>query len=207
MKRILFFLGWPEMLKLLSFFISDLRKDFLINVFALNKKLLLKNETIVLIAYSAGVIPLILFFDNIEKENKIEKIILISPAGTINRSFLSHCFFFLKELFRFSRFNKKAFIKIVGEIVFTFCKNPIKFIVTIQKIRKFKLEKELKKIEEKGIKIIKVHIKQDVFMFDNSLLSDNKNNKILNLNSGHFAIIQHPKFFSELIRELIKESN
>ncbi len=188
---------------LLKNFIDEFKNDCLIEIYGRDKIIISKNEKLILIGYSAGAIPLFKFaFQNLEN---VEKIILIAPAGTIHRSFFSHCFAFLKELKYFYSFDKKKAKKILKESIITFCKHPIDSLIKIHKIKNFQLTKKVEKAKEEKIKIIKFYSSDDNFMFDIITALRDKLNKITGVTSGHFAITHNYKNYALKVKRVIEE--
>ncbi|MCD4694388.1 hypothetical protein K8R62_03455 [bacterium] len=184
-------------------FINELKNFHLTKIYGKDKIVIEKNEKLILISYSAGVIPLFKFaFKNLKN---VERIILIAPAGTIHRNFFSHCFAFFKELKYFYSFDKKKTKQILKEVIIDFLKNPIGSIIKIYKIKKFQLEKQVEKTKKEKIKLIKFYSSDDDFMFNIITGLRDRLNRITGIASGHFSIIHNHKNYALKIKRVIEE--
>lgn len=201
MKKIIFFTGWPEIFLLLYGFIKELKESYHTKIYGKDKIVIGKDEKLILIGYSAGAIPLFEFaFKNSEK---VKKIILIAPAGTIHRGFFCHCFAFFKELKYFYSFDKKKAKQILKESVVAFFKSPIGSILKINQIKKFDLIECSNRARSKNIEVIKIYSSDDYFMFDFLTALRNRNNLITGIASGHFAITHNYKNYAINVKRII----
>jgi len=188
---------------LLYGFITKIRESYFTKIYGREKIIIGKNEKLILIAYSAGVVPLFKFaFKNLKN---VEKIILIAPAGTIHRRFFSHCLAFLKELKYFYSFDREKAKQILKESIATFCKHPIDSLIKIHKIKRFRLIKKIKEVKIHKIKLIKFYSSDDNFMFDIVTAPRNGDDIITKIASGHFAIIHNYKNYALRVKRAIED--
>ncbi len=171
MKKIIFFPGWPETRSLLEPFLEEMRKEFIAEIYNNHKR----EEGLIFISYSAGVIPLRLF------AKKNDKMILISPAGLTNRGFFSHCYAFFRELLYT---QADLAIKVWWESVKRITKKPLRSWREIREIRRYKLE-----INENDIIVLG---ENDLFM--------KTERKAIRIPGNHFNILENPKEVALIIK-------
>ncbi|MGM0482440.1 MAG: hypothetical protein ACQEP6_01060 [Patescibacteria group bacterium] len=186
---ILFLYGFPTLKKDLSIMIQELRKDhFVTEEIETAKKL----ESFSVIAYSSGVIQFLDILRNeLDIQKKIKKLILISPVGIKPTNTAWHSLRFLREVLK-TQYRTKVIIDLFWELSVN--KNNLK---NIRRIAKFNLLLEVRNFSSIEVKIIGNN--KDSFIKTKT----NKHNiSMENVGRGHFAPLEVPWTYNEMIRVL-----
>lgn len=199
MKRIILFPGWPSTKRLLKPFITELRKSYPVSIYG-SKSIHTQNEELILISYSAGVRPLLDFYE--QKQRQVTKAVLIAPAGAINRKLKQHCSSFLAELLVFFRSNPLKAGWTGLESLINILIKPASSWKEINKIRKFDL---ITRINTSGIKqkeVFIINFPQDRFMYDRNTLRRTKV-KRFRVPGCHFRLLKDPNKLAVAIKNKI----
>jgi len=199
MKRIILFPGWPSTKRLLKPLVTELRQNYPVSIYD-SKPINTQNEELILISYSAGVKPLLDFYE--QKQRQVTKAVLIAPAGTINRKLGPHCFSFLSELLVFSRSNPLKAAWTVLESSANILIKPAKSWKEINEIRKFDL---VTRINTSGIKqkeVFIINFPQDKFMYNRNTLKKTRI-KRFRVPGCHFRFLKDPGEFATAIKNKI----
>lgn len=199
MKRIILFPGWPSTKRLLKPFITELRKSYPVSIYG-SKPIHTQNEELILISYSAGVRPLLDFYE--QKQRQVTKVVLIAPAGAINRKLGQHCFSFSSELIVFSKFTPLKACWLGLESLTNILIKPAGSWKEINEIRKFDL---IKRINASGIKqkeVFVISFPQDRFMHDKDTLKKIDVKKF-QVPGCHFRLLKDPKKLATAIKNKI----